>query len=272
MERVSKYLLGIALGLLSSNVCLAQEEGVQEQTENRTLAGFFDTSTNEYVDYTSLKLPPLEILFTNAKTSPTIELLAQEEKIAKALLKKQKSDIFSHLNGHGSYSYGIMDNYGSNSSVVSPIYYQYMGSKQHFWNFGASFNFSAEDIIDAKRKVKRQQLEVERAGIQKDIAYEDLKKQIVQLYVRINTNLVSLKTAAENAAAYSGAGMLTDKEFIYSDVSVRDLAETHRWESTAVQEYQNIQAQITIDILTLEIMTHTPIITNVTTDITIDNQ
>lgn len=239
----------------------------EEDTENLDIrAGYFDTLDGGGFNYSGFKLPPLDLLFANARTTPSIELKAREEEAARALLKKQKTEFFSHLNGSASYSYGIMDNYGSNSTIASPIYYQYMGSKQHYWNVGGSLRFSLDDILDAPRKVKRQRIEVEKAALEKDIAFDELKKQIVTLYVGINNDLVSLKTAAENAASYRGAGMLTDQEFRLGDVTVRDLAETKRWESVAVQEYQSLQTRITTNILILEIITHTPIITNVVTD------
>ena len=89
----------------------------------------------------------------------------------------------------------------------------------------------------------------------------------MKIYVRITNNMISLKTAGENAAAYKGAGLLNEEEFKMGEITVRDLAETKRWESSATQEYQNLQSAITTDILVLEILTHTPIITNSTVEI-----
>ena len=37
-------------------------------------------------------------------------------------------------------------------------------------------------------------------------------------------------------------------------------------------KYQTLQTTITTDIITLEILTHTPILTNTTTDITLDDE
>ena len=39
-----------------------------------------------------------------------------------------------------------------------------------------------------------------------------------------------------------------------------------------MQSYQSLQTSITTDIITLEILTHTPIITNSTTEITLDEK
>ena len=54
-------------------------------------------------------------------------------------------------------------------------------------------------------------------------------------------------------------------------MSIEAFADTKRWEQGAVSTYQAMQTDITTDIITLEILTHTPILTNTTTDITLNS-
>ena len=49
-------------------------------------------------------------------------------------------------------------------------------------------------------------------------------------------------------------------------------AHTKMYESGQVSGYQALQTEITTDIITLEILSHTPIITNSTTEITLDEK
>jgi hypothetical protein len=127
-----------------------------------------------------------------------------------------------------------------------------------------------EDILDFTSAVKRKKIEVEQAAIAKDIAYDELKLQIATLYVRITNNLVTLKTYGETAASYQGAGALNREDFENGNMSIEDFAWTKQHEGAQVKNYQEMQTTITTDILTLEILTHTPIITNSTTEITLD--
>jgi septal ring factor EnvC (AmiA/AmiB activator) len=106
--------------------------------------------------------------------------------------------------------------------------------------------------------------------IKKDIAFDQLKLQIATLFIKITNNLVSLKTLGEAAAAYQGAGALNKEEFENGNMEIASYADTKRFESGQVQGYQSLQTEITTDIITLEILTHTPIITNATTEITLD--
>ena len=128
-----------------------------------------------------------------------------------------------------------------------------------------------EDILDLKASVHRKKLEVEQAIIAKDQAYDQLKLQIATLFIKITNDLVALKTASENAAIYQGAGALNLEDFHQGNMSIEAFADTKRFEQSAVSVYQSLQTQITTDIITLEILTHTPILTNTTTDITLNS-
>ena len=149
---------------------------------------------------------------------------------------------------------------------------QYQGTKNNYWNLGVSLHLPVEDILDLTAAVKRKKLEVDQAILAKDIAFDNLKLQIATLFVQITNNLVSLKTLGEAAAAYQGAGALTREDFENGNLDIAAYADTKRFESGQVSGYQALQTAITTDILTLEILTHTPIITNSTTEITLDQK
>ena len=235
-------------------------------------AGFFDASEGSTIDFSRFHLPPLAVLLENAKSNPQILSLAKAQEIAQAEVSKQKRHIFSYVRGHASYGYGKTDMWGNNSSNLSSnMIYQFQGSEQSYWNVGVNLSVPLEDILDLKAAVKRKKLEVDDARIKKDIAYDQLKLQIVTLYVKITNELVALQTASEIAAIYQGAGQLTQEQFHHGEMSLADFALTKARANGAVNAYQQLQTSITTDIVTLEILTHTPIITNTTTDVTLDD-
>ena len=265
MNCFKRQLIVIAAAMLSSNMVMAQfnESGIS--------AGFFDSSEEKSINFSEFKLPPLAVLFENAKSNPQILTLAKAQEIAEAEVAKQKRHIFSYVHGHASYSYGKTDMWGNNSSTYSTMIYQFQGSKQNYWNVGVNVSVPLEDILDLGASVKRKRLEVEQAVYKKDIAYDQLKLEIATLYIKITNDLVALKTASENAAIYQGAGALNLEDFHNGNMTIEDFAQTKRYEEGAVAGYQNLQTQITTDILALEILTRTPILTNSTTEITLDS-
>ena len=238
--------------------------------ESGIAAGFFDSSSEKDINFSEFHLPPLAVLFENAKSSPQIMSLEKARELAQAEVAKERKHIFSFIRGNASYSYGKTDMWGNNSTTTSPMIYQFQGSEQSYWNIGVNLSVPLEDILDISAAVKRKKIEVEQAAIAKDIAYDELKLQIASLYVRITNNLVTLKTYGETAAAYQGAGALNREDFENGNMTIEDFAWTKQHEGAQVKNYQTLQTEITTDILTLEILTHTPIITNSTTEITLD--
>ena len=234
-------------------------------------AGFFDNSSEKSIDFSEFHLPPLAVLFENAKSTPQILSLAKAQQLAEAEVAKQKRHIFSYVTGHASYSYGVSDMWGNSTSSYNMRLMQFQGSEQQYWNVGVNLAVPVEDILDLAPAIKRKRLEAEQAQLQKDLAYDNLKLQIAGLYIKITNDLVSLKTLSESAAAFQGAGALNLEDFYNGNMDIHGYAETKRLESGMVSNYQNMQTQIITDILTLEILTHTPILTNSTTEITLDS-
>lgn len=263
MNRLRRLLLMIvAAGCSASTFAQFDESGIA--------AGFFDSSNEKDINFSEFHLPPLAVLFENAKQSPQIITLEKARELALAEVAKEKKHIFSFVQGHASYSYGKTDMWGNNSSTSSTMIYQFQGREQSYWNVGVNLAVPLEDILDLTAAVKRKKIEADQAALAKDIAYDQLKLEIATLFVKITNNLVTLKTLGETAAAYQGAGALNREDFENGNMSIEDYAWTKQHESSQVTSYQNLQTTITTDILTLEILTHTPIITNSTTEITLD--
>lgn len=55
-------------------------------------------------------------------------------------------------------------------------------------------------------------------------------------------------------------------------MTIEDFAYTKLHEVDVVSKYQDMQTAITTDIITLELLSHTPILTNTTTDVTLDDE
>ncbi len=251
-------------------IATATTPALAQFNESGISAGFFDSSNEKDINFSEFHLPPLAVLFENAKSNPQILSLEKARQLAEAEVAKQKRHIFSYITGHASYSYGIGDMWGNNSSAYSQTIYQYQGTKQAYWNLGINLAIPVEDILDLSAAIKRKRIDVEKAIIDKDIAYDQLKQQIATLFIKITNSLVTLKTMGEAAAAYQGAGALTKEDFENGNLDIAAYADTKRFESGQVSGYQGLQTEITTDIITLEILTHTPIITNATTEITLD--
>lgn len=263
MNKIKRlFMIVAATGIASSAFAQFDESGIA--------AGFFDSSKDKDINFSQFHLPPLAVLLENAKSNPQILTLEKARQIAEAEVAKTKRSIFGHISGHASYSYGKSDMWGNNSSTTSYMIYQFQGSEQSYWNVGVSASITVEDILDYVPSIRRARLEADKAVVAKDIAFDQLKLQIASLWIKITNDLITLKTYGEGAAAYQGAGALNREEFENGNFEIETYARTKMYESGQVAAYQQMQTAITTDIITLEILTHTPIITNSTTEITLD--
>ena len=270
MNKIKRLLLLISvtgIGVISY---------AQSLDDSGISAGFFDSSEETTLNFSTFHLPPLSVLFENAKQNPTILSLEKSEQIANAEVAKQRRHIFSYVRAYASYSYGKTDVYGQMTNNTTgtmnftPIFESKNGTEQSYWTVGANLNIPLEDILDWGPSTKRKRLEADKARLEKDIKFDDLKLQISSLYAKITNNLVTLKTASEGAAAYQGAGALNQEDFHQGNMTIEDYAWTKMHELSTVITYQELQTAIITDILTLEIISRTPIITNSTTEVTLD--
>jgi hypothetical protein len=254
-------------------IATATTPALAQFNESGISAGFFDASNEKDINFSEFHLPPLAVLYENAKQNPKILSLNKAQEIAQAEVAKQKRHIFSYVYGHASYSYGKTDMWGNNNSTQSyTTIYQYQGNEQSYWNVGVNVSVPLEDILDLAGSVKRKKLEVDQARLAKDIAFDELKRNIASLYIKITNTLVTLKTVSEGAAIYQGAGALNQEDFHQGNMTIEDFAYTKLHEVDVVSKYQDMQTTITTDIITLELLSHTPILTNTTTDITLDDE
>ncbi len=266
MNSFRHIILTLALAVLSTSV-------YAQYNDSGISAGFFDSSENKTINFSTFHLPPLAVLYENAKQNPKILSLAKAQEIAQAEVSKQKRHIFSYVMGHASYAYGKTDMWGNNSTTQSyTTIFQFQGSEQSYWNVGVNVSVPLEDILDLTAAVRRKKLLVDKARIEKDLAFDNLKLEIASLYIKITNNLVALKTSSEAAAIYQGAGALNQEDFHQGNMTIEDFAYTKLHEISVVSGYQAMQTTITTDIITLEILCHTPILTNTTTDITLDEE
>lgn len=262
--------------LLIAALGLSATTHAQSLDESGISAGFFDSSDESTLNFSTFHLPPLSVLFENAKQNPSVLSMEKAEQLAKAEVSKQKRHIFSYIHAHASYSYGKTDVYGQMTNNQTgtmnfvPIFESKNGTEQSYWNVGVNINLPLEDILDWAPSIKRMRLKADRARLEKDIKFDELKLQISTLYAKITNNLVTLKTASEGAAAYQGAGALNQEDFHQGNMDIEGFAWTKMHELSVVQQYQSLQTNIITDILTLEIMSRTPIITNATTEVTLD--
>ena len=234
-----------------------------QQTEIQMVNSTHEDSVtiNLNVDFATLQLPPLSVLYANATSNPTVKMMEKERQLQKKLLSKEKRSWLSFFSARAGYSHGVTDNFGTITDVTTPIFYQYTGVEQDYWNVGGNVNIPLETLFDLGGKVKRQRIVAERAEYAKEQAYNQVKQEIAHLYVSILSNIETLKRSAEHLALYRGASAIAEQDYRNRRGTILELEEIKRNEFEDNNSYEELRASINEQLLVLEIISHTPILT-----------
>jgi hypothetical protein len=79
--------------------------------------------------------------------------------------------------------------------------------------------------------------------------------------VLILSNIEKLKRSSEHLMLYRGASAAIEQEYRSRRANIQDVAETKREEFDASSSYESLRSSINEELLVLEIITHTPILT-----------
>jgi hypothetical protein len=217
--------------------------------------------TIEDIDYTRLVLPSLDTLFTSARfNNPQILKAMKTKEFQDQLIKKERRYWLSFFSGNANFTYGVNDNYITNSSVYMPAYQIYSGGTQSYWGIGGRVNLPLEDLFDLKGRVKRQKTQSDIAMQEAENTFNEIKERIITLYVEITNNLANLDYTAEIAADYQGQGMVMRERFLINQADITELAGARLHEVGIRQNYQNLLQSVATDCLILEVITGYPII------------
>ena len=117
-------------------------------------------------------------------------------------------------------------------------------------------------LFDLKGKVNRQKINIEKAELTKEQAFDQLKQQIIHLYVTIETNIEILKGLLQNVALYKGITAEAEIDFRNRRSEISQFASAKSLENSAKEDVEKMRSNIKEQILILEIISKTEIYPN----------
>ncbi|WP_277638389.1 TolC family protein [Bacteroides graminisolvens] len=219
-----------------------------------------DYSNLQANDYLNLKLPPLDSLFENAKQGPIYQLAAVKEQIEKKILAKERKAFLSFFSIRGSYQYGTFSNDASYSDLITPVISTYSTAAQTNYTVGGAVSIPLDGLFDLAPRVRRQKLLVKTAQLEREMKFEELKREIIQLYVTANAQLNTLKLRAEAVVLETAQYEITEKDFTNGTIESKELSNQKSTQSHAIENYENSKAELNKSLMILEVITHSTII------------
>lgn len=237
-----KYLFGGLLFLIASTGHVAAQELSDED------------------ELSNITLPSLATLFENAKSNPTYELADVKAAIERKLLAKEKRAFLGFFSLRGSYQYGMFGNEATYTDVAIAPYLTYSTQAQNGYTLGAGVNIPLDQLFDLKSRISRQKLTLRTAELEREVKYDEIKKNIIEMYATITSQLKVLQMRSENLVLANVQYDISEKKFANGNIESTDLAVDKERQSQAREAYEKSKFELTRSLMILEVISRTSII------------
>ena len=220
MKQFICFFSGLLLLFVSTTRVVAQEVSDYSQLSDE--------------DYSKIVLPPLSALFENAKNSPAYEVADVKAIIERKLLKKEKWAFLGFFSLRGSYQYGMFGNESTYTDVAVAPYLTYSTQAQNGYTIGAGLSIPLDDLFDLKGRVSRQRLTLRSAELEREVKYDEIKKNIIELYAMATSQIKVLQMRSEGWVLANVQYEISEKNFANgtidsSELSVDKERQSHNW-------------------------------------------
>jgi len=154
----------------------------------------------------------------------------------------------------------MFGNEGTYTDVAIAPYLTYTTQAQRGYTVGAGVNIPIDGLFDLKARVNRQKLAVKSAALEKEIKYEEMKREIIEMYTTATSQLSVLKLRAEALELATLQYEIAEKNFSNSTIDTGDLSVEKQRQSTAMEAYEKSKFELTKSLMMLEVITRTPIL------------
>ena len=214
-------------------------------------------------DYAAIVLPPLDTLYYNAFTmSNAVNYYDAETEYYQRQVRTERRKPLDWIRIIGTYSYG-----NSDLSAISLIETTYQVWSQNsssqrnmFYNVGVSVSIPLGDIFNTGNKARQAEAKVRQTQYRKASELDMIKKDIIEQYCTIIENLNLLESASQRMVTARAQYDVIESDFINGKSDAEVLYRSKSYVSAAVQDYERIRKELNNAILTLEVISCTPII------------
>lgn len=243
MNRISGYLLWLWI-LVPAMSGMAQE-GIQSLNPNY---------------YLNLQLPTLEVLFENAKSSAAVDLYQVRMEEEASALKTEKRSWLKYFKFSSSYQWGVMGINSAFSDTDTPLFYQYSGSRQNWYNIGVSLSIPFDDFFDRNNRIYRQQLKTKSTQVEMEKWHDEQKLKIIDMYTKAVKELSVLRLKAESLSFANAQFDLSQQDFLNGNIEAGDLSQIKRIQMDALESYEQTRSELNKALLQLEVLSKTKIL------------
>src|SRR5690554_5038901 len=211
-------------------------------------------------DYLNLQLPPLETLFENAKNSAAVDYYQVKMEEEASALKTEKRSWLKYFRFNTTYQWGLMGINTSFSDIDTPLFYQYSGARQSWYNIGGSITIPFDDFFDGGNRIERQKLRTKATKVEMEKWHDEQKIRIIEMYTKAVKELAVLKLKVEALSFAKVQFELAQRDFLNGNIQAGDLSQVKTIQMDALETYEQTRAELNRALLQLEVLAKTKII------------
>lgn len=121
-------------------------------------------------------------------------------------------------------------------------------------------NIPLDELFDLAPRVRRQKLNVKTAALEREAKFEDMKKEIIELYATATSQLSVLTLRAEALELATVQYSIAEKDFANGTIESSTLSVEKGRQSTALEAFEKSRFELTKSLMILEVITRTPIL------------
>ena len=211
-------------------------------------------------DYLNRKLPPLEVLFENAKNSAAVDFYQVKMEEEASALKTEKRSWLKYFSFSTTYQWGMMGVNTAFSDPNTPLFYTYSGGRQNWYNVGVSIAIPFDDFFDRANRIHRQQLKTKATQVEMEKWHDDQKMKIIEVYTKAVKELSVLRLKAESLSFAKAQSDLAQNDFVNGNIETGDLSQIKSIQMSALESYEQTRSELNKALLQLEILSKTKIL------------
>lgn len=211
-------------------------------------------------DYLNLRLPPLDVLFENAKNSAAVDFYKVKMEEEASVLKTERRSWLKYFRVHSSYQWGLMGINSSFSDIDTPLFYQYSGARQNWYNIGASVSIPFDDLFDRRNRITRQQLRTKATQVEMEKWHDEQKLRIIEMYTKAVKELSVLRLKAESLTFANAQFELAEQDFLNGNIKAGDLGQVKSMQMSVLESYEQTRSELNRALLQLEVLSKTKIL------------
>ena len=180
----------------------------------------------------------------------------------KTFKKSRFSSGIKHTQAYSDNEYSGTLNYNTQMKQADTYAYaQYSGKwKKMNYTLGAGVSIPLNDLFDLKGRVSRQRLTLKSAQLEQEIKYDEIKKNIIEMYAMATSQIRVLQMKSESLILANVQYEISEKNFANGTIESTDLATDKERQSQAREAYEKSKFELTKSLMILEIISRTPII------------